>query len=186
MRFSQRNILFKKWRRKPQRETTRNSSEWKRDIQISKHPRTVASRIKSPYSADSSRPPPLHLPCATWIFRAVVRVNTAPHTGHSALATTPDFSRWCRKRLLKVENSRPLQPWSQHCGRGLELTTRTCRSLSDPGKDSGGEKTESATIEDACEAIDEGWEELNSGVSKSLSRNTLGGSTHGIGGASGR
>jgi hypothetical protein len=27
--------------------------------------------------------------------------------------------------LLKVENSRPLQPWSQHCGRGRELITRT-------------------------------------------------------------
>lgn len=62
------------------------------------------------YSVEDSRPPLLHLPCATWILRAVVRVKTAPQIGHSALATTPDLSRWCRSRLLKVENSRPLQP----------------------------------------------------------------------------
>jgi hypothetical protein len=32
------------------------------------------------------------------------------------LAAAPDFSRWWRRRLLKVENWRPLQPWSQHWG----------------------------------------------------------------------
>lgn len=57
-----------------------------------------------------------------------MRVKTAPQTGHSAFATTPDFSRWWRRRLLKVENSRPLQPCSQHWGLGRKLRTRTGRS----------------------------------------------------------
>ena len=99
-----------------------------------KHPKTIIEMLKFSYSVEASLPAPLHLPWATWIFRAVVRVNTAPQIGHSAFATTPDFSRWCLKRLLKVENSRPLQPWSQHCGRGLEVIKRT--SLSGPGADS--------------------------------------------------
>lgn len=47
---------------------------------------------KKNYPVDDSRPP-LHFPCATCIFRAVVRVKAAPQMGHSALATTPDFSR---------------------------------------------------------------------------------------------
>jgi hypothetical protein len=42
--------------------------------------------------------------------------------------------------LLKVENSRPSHPWSQHCGRGRELTTRRGRSLDSPvGIVGGGE-----------------------------------------------
>lgn len=76
-----------------------------------------------------------------------MRVNTAPHTGHSAFATTPDFSRWCRRRLLNVENSRPLQPWSQHCGRGRELRTRT-GSPSVVAEDSGEEYIGSGTTID--------------------------------------
>ena len=46
----------------------------------------------------------LHLSCAKWPFRAVVRVKTAPHLGHSDFAAVPDFSRWCLRRLLNVEN----------------------------------------------------------------------------------
>lgn len=69
-----------------------------------------ASALVGVYSADGSLATPLHFPWATWMFLAVVRVNTAPQMGHSALATTPDFSRWWRSRLLKVENSRPLHP----------------------------------------------------------------------------
>ena len=34
--------------------------------------------------------------------------------------TLPLFSRWCLRRLLNVENCRPLQPWSQHCGLGRD------------------------------------------------------------------
>ena len=108
-----------------------------------------------------SRPAPLHFPCAMWMLRAVVRVNTAPQIGHSALATTPDFSRWCRSRLLKVENSRPLQPWSQHWDRGRELITRTWCSLSCGCTESDGEKTGSVINDDAWELIEEGWEELD-------------------------
>lgn len=99
------------------------------------------------YSADESLPELLHLPCPTWILRAVVRVNTAPHIGHSALATTPDFSRWWRRRLLNVENSRPLQPWSQHCGRGRKLDTPAGRSESVAAADSGEEYIGSGTID---------------------------------------
>lgn len=47
-------------------------------------------------------------------FLAVVLVNSAPQSGQLALAACPDFSRWWRRRLLKVENWRPLQPCSQH------------------------------------------------------------------------
>lgn len=67
----------------------------------------------------------LHFWCSKWPFRAVVRVNSAPQSGHDALVAWPDFSRWCRSRLLKVENWRPLQPWSQHIGLGRLCTTRT-------------------------------------------------------------
>ena len=67
----------------------------------------------------------LHFSCAMCPLRAVVRVNSAPHFGQVGLEATPDFSRWWRSRLLNVENFRPLQPWSQHCGFGCECTTRT-------------------------------------------------------------
>lgn len=56
----------------------------------------------------------LHFPCMRCPLRAVVRVNSAPQFGHVALDAWPDFSRWCRSRLLKVENCLPLQPCSQH------------------------------------------------------------------------
>jgi hypothetical protein len=112
------------------------------------------------YSVEDSLPEALHFPCATWIFRAVVRVNTAPQIGHSALATTPDFSRWWRRRLLNVENSRPLQPWSQHCGRGRELTTRT-GSESDVAAELDGEYIGSGeTIGRGWELVDAGWDLL--------------------------
>jgi hypothetical protein len=41
---------------------------------------------------------------------AVLRVNTAPHRGHVDFDAVPDFSRWCRSKLLWVEKSLPLQP----------------------------------------------------------------------------
>jgi hypothetical protein len=71
----------------------------------------------------------LHLSCAIWPFRAVVRVNSAPHRGQVLFDAVPDFSRWCRKRLLNVENCRPLQPCSQHCGFGREFNTRGITEL---------------------------------------------------------
>jgi hypothetical protein len=72
---------------------------------------------------------PLHFPCETWILRAVVRVKVAGQMGHSALETAPDFSRWCRLKLLKFENTLPLQEWSQHCNRVFELIIRNCSTF---------------------------------------------------------
>lgn len=81
-----------------------------------------------------------------WVFRAVVRVNTAPQCGHSDLAAAPERSRWCRSKLLKVENSRPLQPWSQHCGFGRDSITRTWLSGSGvPAVEPGVTNGEGAT-----------------------------------------
>lgn len=60
---------------------------------------------------------------------AVVRVNSAWHLGQKDFAAVPDFSRWWRSRLLKVENWRPLQPWSKHWGLGRELRTRGITAL---------------------------------------------------------
>lgn len=74
----------------------------------------------------------LHFSCAMCPLRAVVRVNSAPQRGQYDLAAVPDFSRWCRSRLLNVENWRPLHPCSQHCGFGRELSTRTPRSGAPP------------------------------------------------------
>lgn len=71
----------------------------------------------------------LHLSCAMCPFLAVVRVNSAPHRGHVLLEAVPDFSRWCRNRLLNVENCRPLHPCSQHWGFGRELITRGITGL---------------------------------------------------------
>jgi hypothetical protein len=45
-----------------------------------------------------------------------MRVKQAPQTGHSCFTKFPPFSRLCRLRLLTVENSRLLRPWSQHWG----------------------------------------------------------------------
>lgn len=67
----------------------------------------------------------LHLSCSMCPLRAVVLVNSAPQLGHVDFAAWPDFSRWCRRRLLNVENWRPLQPCSQHWGLGRLWTTRT-------------------------------------------------------------
>jgi hypothetical protein len=67
----------------------------------------------------------LHLSCRRWPFRAVVLVNSAPQFGQDAFAAWPDFSLWCRSKLLNVENCRPLQPCSQHWGFGRLCTTRT-------------------------------------------------------------
>lgn len=58
----------------------------------------------------------LHLSCAICPLRAVVLVNSAPQRGQYDFVAVPDFSRWCLSRLLNVENCRPLQPWSKHCG----------------------------------------------------------------------
>lgn len=77
----------------------------------------------------------LHLSCAMCPLRAVVRVNSAPQRGHADLAAVPDFSRWWRSKLLKVENCRPLHPWSQHWGFGLELMILTPLPSSDPDAD---------------------------------------------------
>ncbi len=70
----------------------------------------------------------LHFSCAMCPFRAVVLVNSAPQRGQYDFAAVPDFSRWWRRRLLNVENRRPLHPWSQHRGFGRLPTTRTCSS----------------------------------------------------------
>lgn len=67
----------------------------------------------------------LHLSCRRCPLRAVVLVNSAPQFGHEALIACPDFSRWCRSKLLNVENCRPLQPCSQQRGFGRLCTTRT-------------------------------------------------------------
>lgn len=71
--------------------------------------------IEQPH-ADFAYPPAsdalrgLHLSWAMCPFLAVVRVNSAPHRGQLLLAAFPDFSRWCRNRLLNVENCLPLHP----------------------------------------------------------------------------
>ena len=57
----------------------------------------------------------LQLPLARCVSLAVTRVNSPPHWGHSTFFALPDFSFWCLFRLLHVENTRPLQPCSQHC-----------------------------------------------------------------------
>lgn len=75
------------------------------------------------YFSAESRRVLVHLSCARWPLRAVVRVNSAPHLGQLDLDAVPDFSRWCLSKLLKVENGRPLQPCSQHCGFGLWFRT---------------------------------------------------------------
>ena len=67
----------------------------------------------------------LHLSCRRWPLRAVVLVNSAPQLGQDAFEAWPDFSRWCRSRLLKVENCRPLHPCSQQRGLGRLWTTLT-------------------------------------------------------------
>ena len=51
---------------------------------------------------------------AKCVSLAELRVNTAPHKGQVALAVALDLSFLCLMRLLFDENSRPLQPWSQH------------------------------------------------------------------------
>lgn len=66
-----------------------------------------------------------HLPPYMCPLRAVVRVNSVPQYGQIAFMALPLFSRWCLSRLLKVLNCRPLHPWSQHCGLGLEGITGT-------------------------------------------------------------
>ena len=56
----------------------------------------------------------LHLSWAKWPSRAVFLVNSAPQRWQTDFCDVPDFSRWCLRRLLNVENWRPLQPCSQH------------------------------------------------------------------------
>jgi hypothetical protein len=85
---------------------------------------TRLSPLDPVYLLDSEGLRGLHLSCAMCPFLAVVRVNSAPHRGQKLLDAVPDFSRWWRKRLLNVENWRPLQPCSQHWGLGRELMTR--------------------------------------------------------------
>lgn len=80
----------------------------------------------------------LHLSCCMCPLRAVVLVKTAPQWGHDALDAWPDFSRWWRRRLLDVENCRPLHPWSQHRGLGRLWTTRTCPPSGDEVTVPGG------------------------------------------------
>lgn len=46
------------------------------------------------YVADDFLSENLHLPCSTWILRAVGRVKFAPHIGHSDFAIIPSFCRW--------------------------------------------------------------------------------------------
>lgn len=58
--------------------------------------------------------------------------------------------------------------------------------MSDPGADSDWEKTDSATIEDVCELIEEGCEDLILSVSVNELNAMFSRSTHGISGASGR
>lgn len=62
--------------------------------------------------------------------------------------------------MLKVENSRPSQPWSQHCGRGRALAPRTGRSLESPEESAEGEwKTPSKGTDEAWGLIGEECEE---------------------------
>ena len=46
----------------------------------------------------------LHLSCAKCPSLAVFLVNSAPQRGHTDFDEVPDFSRWCLRRLLNVEN----------------------------------------------------------------------------------
>ena len=46
----------------------------------------------------------LHLSCAKCPSLAVFLVNSAPQRGQTDLEEVPDFSRWCLRRLLNVEN----------------------------------------------------------------------------------
>jgi hypothetical protein len=45
------------------------------------------------YCSSESRRVFVHLSCARWPLRAVVRVNSAPHLGQYDLDAVPDFSR---------------------------------------------------------------------------------------------
>jgi hypothetical protein len=63
---------------------------------------------------------PLHLPVERWPFLAPFLVNSASQYGQTAFVVIP-FSRWWRRRLLKVENWRPLYPWSKQRGFGREV-----------------------------------------------------------------
>lgn len=80
--------------------------------------------VKIRYFASDGRRCFVHLSCARCPFLAVVLVNSAPHLGQYDFADVPDFSLWCRSKLLNVENWRPLHPCSQHWGLGRWLSTR--------------------------------------------------------------
>ena len=99
----------------------------------------------------------LHLPPHRWPLRAVVRVNSVPQCGHTALAAEPLFSRWWRRRLLKVLNCRPLQPWSKHCGLGRDVRTRNPDVDGSAGADSSAGYTPGAGTAGA------GWEGMVGG-----------------------
>ena len=49
-------------------------------------------------------------------FLAVVRLKKAPHLGQKHSGVSRDFSRWCRRKLLHDEKTRPSHPCSQHAG----------------------------------------------------------------------
>lgn len=56
----------------------------------------------------------LQLCLARCVSLAELRVKIAPHRGHTPFVLAPDLSFTCLTKLLLDENSRPLQPWSQH------------------------------------------------------------------------
>lgn len=81
-------------------------------LKVPKQIGQLGTSLAYPLASDALRG--LHLSCAMCPFLAVVRVNSAPHRGQMLLDAVPDFSRWCRRRLLNVENCLPLHPCSQH------------------------------------------------------------------------
>ena len=98
-----------------------------RMLDVPRHIRNCGGTAVYQLASDGLRG--LHLSCAMCPFLAVVRVNSAPHRGQELLEAVPDFSRWCRSRLLNVENCLPLHPCSQHWGFGRELITRGITGL---------------------------------------------------------
>ena len=54
-----------------------------------------------------------HRRAASCAFRAELRKKTASQKEHRSFADSPLRSRWCRVRLLRLENNRPLQQDSQ-------------------------------------------------------------------------
>ena len=80
-----------------QKETSESS-----DAHSSSSPRAAAVEAVEP-----------HLLSASCAFLAELLLNKASQNEQRSLAAKPRRSRWCRTRLLLLENFRPLQHWSQ-------------------------------------------------------------------------